>query len=66
MVITSFQVLDKLGGARFFQEIFVMADTTIEMVLEMLFLTISHVNIQFMEKELTQRAYMTDKALLTT
>ena len=41
MVIVSFSLQDKLGKFRFFQETFLMADTTIEVVFKMLFLTFS-------------------------
>ena len=43
-----------------------MADTTIEVVLVILFLTFSNAKIQFAEKELTWRFYTTEKALSTT
>ena len=41
MVLASFQVEDKLGRARFFQETFLLANTSIEVVLGMPFLTLS-------------------------
>ena len=56
IVIAGFQVIDKLGKAQFFQEIFLLANITMEMVLEMPFLTFSNVDIQFAEKELTWRS----------
>ena len=66
MVIAGFQVIDKLGRARFFQETFLLADTTMEVVLGMPFLTFSNADIQFAEKELTWRTYTTEDALPTT
>ena len=45
MVLVSFQVKDKLGRARFFQESFLLADTSVEVVLRMLFLTLSNADI---------------------
>ena len=66
MVIAGFQVIDKLGSARFFQETFLLADTTIEVVLGIPFLTLSNADIQFAEKELTWRTYTTEDALPTT
>ena len=66
MVIAGFQVIDKLGRARFFQETFLLADTTMEVVLGMPFLTLSNADIQFAEKELTWRTYTTEDALPTT
>ena len=52
MVIAAFQVKDKFGRARFFQETFLLADTRMEVVLKMPFLTLNNANIQFAEKEL--------------
>ena len=45
MVIASFEVIDKLGGAQFFQETFLLANTMIELVLGMPFLTLSNADI---------------------
>lgn len=65
MVLASFQVKNKLGRARFFQETFLLADTSIVVVLCIFFLTISNANIQIAEKELIWRFYTTTKALPT-
>ena len=51
MVIADFQIEDKLSRARFLQESFLLADTSIEVVLKMLFLIFSNGNIQFAEKK---------------
>ena len=53
MVIADFQVINKLGRARFFQEIFLLPNTTIEVVLGMPFLSLSNADIQFTKKALT-------------
>ena len=66
MVIAAFQALYKLGRACFFQESFLLSDTSMEVILGMPFLTFSNADIQFAEKELTWRSYITKKALLTT
>ena len=66
IVIAGFPVEDKFGIARFFQELFLLADTSMEVVLEMLFLTFGNVDIQFAEKELTWRSYTTAEALPIT
>ena len=66
MVITDFQVEDKGGRPRFFQKAFLVADTKFEVVLWMLFLNISNADIAFGEGTLTQRSYITNKALPTT
>ena len=54
MVLADFQVKDKLGKARFFQETFLLADICAKVVLGMLFLILSNVNVQFVEKELSR------------
>ena len=45
MVIAGFQVLDKQGRTRFLQETFLLVNTTMEVVLGMLFLTLSNADI---------------------
>ena len=65
MVLADFQVEDKLGKARFFQETFLLADISAEVVLGMPFLTLSNADVQFVEKELTWRSYTTVEALPT-
>ena len=47
MVLTSFQVKDTLGKARFFQEIFLLMDLSIEIGLKMPFLSLNNANIKF-------------------
>ena len=66
MIIAGFQVEDKLGRARFFQESFLLAETSMEVVLGMLFLTLNNADIQFAEKELTWKSYTAAEALPTT
>ena len=53
MVIADFQVEDKGGRPRFFQETFLMADNKFEVVLGMPFLKISNANVAFDEETLT-------------
>ena len=52
-VIADFQVEDKGGRPRFFQETFLVADTKFEVILEMLFLKISNADMIFDEETLT-------------
>ena len=66
MIIAGFQVEDKLNRARFFQESFLLAKISIEVILRMPFLTFSNADIQFAEKELTWRSYTAAEALPTT
>ena len=53
MVIAYFQVENKGGRPRFFQETFLVADTKFKVVLGMLFLKISNANVAFSEGTLT-------------
>ena len=66
MVIADFQVEDKGGRPRFFQETFLVADIKFEVVLRMLFLKISNADVAFDEGILTWKSYITNKALPTT
>ena len=66
MVIADFQMEDKGGKPRFFQEIFLVADTKFEVVLGMPFFKISNANIVFGEGTLTWKSYTTNEALPTT
>ena len=52
MVIADVQMEDKGGGPRFFQEIFLMADTKFEVILGMFFLKISNAYIAFCKETL--------------
>ena len=53
MVIVGFQIQDKFGKVRFFQETGLVADTSMEVVLGMSFLALSKVEVDFAERELT-------------
>ena len=53
MVIADFQVENKASRPRFFQEIFLVADTKFEVILGMFFLKISNADVSFGEKILT-------------
>ena len=52
MVIVDFQVKDKAGKPKFFQENFLVADTKFEIILKMFFLKISNANMSFAKKTL--------------
>ena len=65
MVIAAFQVVDKLSCSWFFQQTCLLANISMEVVLGMLFLTFSNANVQFTEKELIIRTYITKEALVT-
>ena len=66
MVIAEFQVEDKSSRPKFFQEIFLVADTKFEVVLRILFLKISNADVAFGEEILTWKSYTINKTLPTT
>ena len=66
MVIIDFQVEDKASRPRFFQEIFLVADTKFEVILGMFFLKISNANMSFDEEILMWRTFTTIEVLPTT
>ena len=53
MAIGGFSIKDKSGIALLFEKIFLLADTSIEVVLGMPFLTLSNAEIQFNTKSFT-------------
>lgn len=56
MVIASFQVQNQLDRLHFFQETFLLADTSMDVILGMPFLTLGNADIHFTERELTWRS----------
>ena len=57
---------DKASKLKFFQKIFLVADTKLKVIPEMPFLKISNVDVLFGEKIFTWRIYTTNEALPTT
>ena len=53
MVIADFQVENKGGRPKFFQEIFLVANIKFEVILGMLFLKLSNADVSFGERTLT-------------
>lgn len=45
MILASFQIEDKLGKTQFFQETFLLADTSVKVILSICFLILSNANI---------------------
>ena len=66
IVVAVFSVEDKANQVRFFEETFLVADVSLEVVLGMPFLTLSDANIDFSGQELQLRAYTTKKVFPTT
>lgn len=53
IVLARFLIQDRLRKIRFFKEIFLLDNTSIEIVLEMSFLALSNANIQFNTESFT-------------
>ena len=66
MGIAAFQIKDKLDRARFFQETFLLVNTSMKVILRISFFILSNVNIQFAERKLIWKSYTAKKALPTT
>ncbi len=66
MVLAGFSIQDKSGKIRFFEETFLLADTSMEVVLEMPFPALINTDIQFDAESFTWRSYSTTEALFIT
>ena len=66
MVVAAFLVMDKANQVRFFEKIFLVANVSPEVVLEMPFLTLSNADVDFSGRKLRWRTYTTEKALPIT
>lgn len=47
MALASFLLWDRLGKIRFFKKIFLLADTSMKMILKMFFFSLSNANLHF-------------------
>lgn len=65
IIIASFLGQNKLRNIRFFEETFLLTNTSIKMVLEMLMFTFFDTDIGFAKKKLIWRSSITAKTLLT-
>ena len=65
-MIANFQIEDKISRPRFFQKIYLVANTKFEVILGMFFLIISHVNMSFSKKSIIWKSYTLNKALTIT
>ena len=66
MVVAAFLVEDKANQVKFFEEIFLVANVSPEVVLGMFFLTLSDADVDFLGHELRWSIYSTEEALQTT
>ena len=65
IVIIDFQVENKAGRPIFFQKIFLVANTNLEVILEIFFLKISNIDMLFDKKIFMWKSYTISKALFT-
>lgn len=67
MISTKILIQDSLEKVQFFKETFLLADTSMEVVLKMSFLFLSNANIKFAKlRKHIWKLYITAKALSTT
>ncbi len=66
MASARFSLQDSLGKDRFFEETFLLADTSMKVVLRMPFLALSNADFQFDVEKLTWRSYTIAEAFTTT
>ena len=66
MVVAAFSTTDQANSIRFFGEIFLVANVSLDIVLRMPFFTLSGADVNFPKKELWWRSYTIEKALPTT
>ena len=66
MVVEAFSVTDQANRIRFFEETFLVANVSPDMVLGMFFLTLNSADIDCPKKELWWRLYTIEEALPTT
>lgn len=64
MVIETFEVKNKKEKLPFFEKIFLLANHNINVILKILFLTLSKVEINFLELEILWRFYIPIEAIL--
>ena len=66
IIVAAFLIVDKANQIRFFEETFLVANVSLEIVFGILFLTLSSTGIDFLGQELWWRTYTTKEALSTT
>ena len=66
MVITDFQVENKVNRPKSFQKTFLVAGIEFEIILEISFLKISNIDILFSKKTFIKKSYTTNKAFFIT
>lgn len=66
MVLTSFQVENKLEKAQSFQETILLANIHTEIIFEILFLIFNNANMSFLKQKFIKKFYTTAEPLPTT
>ncbi len=66
MIVFIFSMSDKDGRERFFEESFLLADVKPDVMLGMLFFTMSNTDIDFQARDLWWSSYITGDVVLTT
>ena len=66
MMVAAFSVTDQADRVRFFEETFLVANVSPDVVLGMPFLTLSGADVDFPKRELRWRSYTIEEALPTT
>lgn len=66
MIVADFSLQDKLGKVQFFEVTFLLANTSMDMVLGKSLFTLSDADIRFAERNLVWRRYTATEAIPTT
>ena len=66
MVVIAFLIINKANWVKFFEETFLVANISLDVVFRMSFLTLSDTNVDFLNRELRWKIYTFKKAPLTT
>ena len=66
ILVTAFSMADKTNRVRFFEKTFLVANVSPEIVFRMTFLTLSNVNVDFLDWKVLWRIHTTKEAFPTT
>lgn len=66
MVVAAFSVSDQIEKIKFFEEIFLLVNISLNVVFRMLFFTLNNADIDFLRRELWWRSYIIKKVFFTT
>lgn len=65
MIVIAFLETDKANRVKLFEETFLAANLSLDIVFKILFLILSNANIDFLDWKFRKRTYITKKAFLT-